>query len=137
MGHGEPGDSGYWIDGSQGCPIGGPFDLWRPNYFYANGEPPEDTAKLYPSLTLQTVADIAVATVSNGANLEKVLAIFRDRGPEVELMVAHRYFSQWRRRIPFMPETMQDMPLRPARTSPELPARIEGAAKRREHRDER
>ena len=44
MGTGESGSSGYWIDGPQGCPIGGPFDLWRPNYFHANGEPPEDMA---------------------------------------------------------------------------------------------
>lgn len=119
MGTGESGSSGYWIDGPQGCPIGGPFDLWRPNYFHANGEPPEDTAKLYPSLDRQTVKDVAVATVDDGATLSDVLATFADRGPEVELTVAHSYFSQWRKRVPFTPDSMQDMPLRPARTSPE------------------
>ncbi len=119
MGTGEPGSSGYWIDGPRGCPIGGPFDLWRPNYFSTNGEPPEDTAKLYPSLDPQSVKDVAVATVDDGATLDDVLAIFADRGPEVEWTVAHRYFSQWRKRVPFMPDFMQDIPLRPARTSPE------------------
>lgn len=119
MGNGEPGSSGYWIDGPQGCPIGGPFDLWRANYFHANGEPPEDTAKMYPLLSPQTVADVAVSTAANGATLGEVLIAFGDRGPEVELTVAHRYFSQWRKRVPFMPDSMQDLPLRPARTSPE------------------
>jgi hypothetical protein len=119
MGHGEPGSSGYWIDGPQGCPIGGPFDLWRPNYFHANGEPPEDTAKMYPSLDAQTVADVAVATVMHEDTLDEVLTAFADRGPQVELTVAHQYFSQWRKRVPFMPDSMQDLPLRPARTSPE------------------
>jgi len=119
MGCGEPGSSGYWIDGPQGCPIGGPFDLWRPNYFHANGEPPDDTAKMYPSLSAQTVTDVAVAAVTHGATLDEVLTAFVDRGPQVELTVAHRYFSQWRRRAPFMPDSMQDLPQRPARTSPE------------------
>jgi len=119
MGNGEPGGSGYWIDGPQGCPIGGPFDLWRPNYFHTNGEPPEDTARMYPSLDPQTVKEVAVATVTNDASLDDVRATFGDRGPEVELIVAHRYFSQWRKRVPFMPDSMQDIPLRPARTSPE------------------
>lgn len=119
MGNGEPGASGYWIDGPQGCPIGGPFDLWRPNYFHENGKPPEDTAKMYPSLSAATVTDVAVATINDGAALEEILEAFADCGPEVELTVAHNYFSQWRRRVPFMPDEMQDMPLRPARTSPE------------------
>lgn len=119
MANGEPGSSGYWIDGPQGCPIGGPFDLWRPNYFHANGEPPEDTAKMYPSLAPETVKAVAVATVTHGAELSDVLAALGPHGPEIELTVAHRYFSQWRKRVPFMPDSMQDIPLRPARTSPE------------------
>jgi hypothetical protein len=118
---------GTWRAGKQrlldrrasGVPVGGPFDLWRPNYFHANGEPPDDTAKMYPSLSAQTVTDLAVATVRGGATLDDVLSAFADRGPRLELTVAHRYFSQWRRRAPFMPDSMQDLPQRPARTSPE------------------
>lgn len=109
----------YWVDGPGGCPIGGPFDLWRQNYFFANGEPPEDTAKMYPALSAETVADVATATVTDGATLDEVLRRFGDRGPHEELTMAHNYFEQWRKRAPFMPDSMQDMPLRPARTSPE------------------
>lgn len=119
MGNGEPGQIGYWIDGPAGCPIGGPFDLWRQNYFFANGEPPEDTAQLYPSLSKQTVTDVAAATVTNGASLDEVLATFGDKGFTVELTLAHRYFSEWLRSAPFLPDSMQDLPRRPARTSPE------------------
>ncbi|GAA3539259.1 hypothetical protein GCM10022263_28460 [Nocardioides daeguensis] len=119
MRDGEPGSSGYWIDEPMGCPIGGPFDLWRPNYFHANGELPDDTARMYPSLGPETVKAVAVATVTHGAELSDVLTAFGDHGPEVELTVAHRYFSQWRKRVVFMPDSMQDIPLRPARTSPE------------------
>jgi len=119
MGNGAPGSTDYWIDGPQGCPIGGPFDLWRPNYFHAKGAPPDDTAKMYPSLSAQTVTDVAVATVMHGSTLDEVLTAFADHGPQVELTVAHQYFSQWRKRVPFMPDSMQDIPLRPPRTSPE------------------
>lgn len=39
--------SKYWVEHEKhGCPIGGPFDLWRQNYFMANGQPPEDTTRL-------------------------------------------------------------------------------------------
>lgn len=62
---------------------------------------------------------LAVAAVTHGAELPDVLAAFGVHGPEAELTAAHRYFSQWRKRVPFMPDSMQDMPLRPARTSPE------------------
>ncbi len=74
---------------------------------------------MYPSLSPQTVTDVAVATAANGATLDEVLIAFGDRGPEAELVVAHRYFSQWRKRVPFMPDSMQELPLMPARTSPE------------------
>ena len=111
--------SEYWVDGPGGCPIGGPFDLWRQNYFLANGEPPEDTEKMYPALSAETVADLATATVTDGATLDEVLRRFGDRGPYEQLTMAHNYFEQWRKRVPFMPDSMQDMPLRPVRTSPE------------------
>jgi hypothetical protein len=112
-------ESEYWVDGPGGCPVGGPFDLWRQNYFFANGEPPEDTATMYPALSAETVADVATATVTNGAALDEVFRRFGDRGSHEQLAMAHNYFEQWRKRVPFMPDSMQDMPLRPARTSPE------------------
>lgn len=74
---------------------------------------------MYPALSSETVAEIASATVLNNASLHDVLAIFHDRGPELELSLAHNYFSQWRKAAPFMPESMQNVPLRPARESPE------------------
>ena len=107
--------SEYWINGPQGCPIGGPFDLWRQNYFFENGRPPADTAKMYPALSAETVADVATATVT----LEDVLGMFGSRGPREQLTAAYEYFVQWRKRVPFMPDSMQDPPLRPARTTPE------------------
>ena len=102
-----------------GCPIGGPFDLWRQNYFFAHGEPPEDTVKMYPVLSAEPVADVATATVTDGATLDEILRTFGDRAPHVQLMMAHNYFEQWRKRVPFMPDSLQDMALQPARTSPE------------------
>lgn len=74
---------------------------------------------MYPTLSASTVTDVAVATVTHGATLDDVLTVFADHGPQVELTVAHRYFSQWLKRAPFMPDSMQDISLRPARTSPE------------------
>ena len=74
--------SKYWVEHeTYGCPIGGPFDLWRQNYFMANSEPPEDTAKLYPGLRPETVTAVAVATVNDGATLDDLLARFGDQGP--------------------------------------------------------
>jgi hypothetical protein len=43
--------SEYWIGNS---PIGGPFDLWRKNYFIKNGKVPDDTWKMYPGLCIET-----------------------------------------------------------------------------------
>lgn len=74
---------------------------------------------MYPSLSASTVTGVAVATVRHVATLDDVLTEFADHGPQVELTVAHRYFSEWRKRAPFVPDSMQDIPLRPARTSPE------------------
>lgn len=112
--------STYWPDGlPHGCPIGGPFDLWRQNYFMANGEPPEDTVKLYPDLGAETVTAVAVATVNDGATLDDLLDRFGDRGPVEQLTTAHAYFSQWRKSAPFMPDSMQDIPRRWTGTEPE------------------
>lgn len=111
--------SGYWVDGPGGCPIGGPFELWRQNYFFANGEPPEDLATMYPALSAETVAGVATATVTDGATLEEVLRRFGDRSRHEQLTMAHNYFKEWRKRFPFMQDSMQALPLRPARTSRE------------------
>lgn len=107
----------YWVDDASGCQIGGPFDLWRQEYFRLNGEPPEDTAKMYPGLAAATVSEVAIATVTDEATLDDVLTAFGDRGPWKQLTMAHAYFSEWRKRVPFMPESMQDIPLLPPRTS--------------------
>ena len=112
--------SKYWVEHAKyGCPIGGPFDLWRQNYFMANGEPPEDTAKLYPDLSSETVTAVAVATINAGATLDHLLITFGDRGPSDQLTTAHTYFSEWRKSAPFMPDSMQDIPRRWEGTAPE------------------
>lgn len=112
--------SKYWVEHTKyGCPIGGPFDLWRQNYFMANGEPPEDTAKLYPDLSSETVTAVAVATINDGATLDHLLITFGDRGPSYQLTMAHTYFSEWRKSAPFMPDSMQDIPRRWEGTAPE------------------
>lgn len=112
--------SEYWVEHEKyGCPIGGPFDLWRQNYFMANGEPPEDTAKLYPDLSSETVTAVAVATINAGATLDHLLITFGDRGPSDQLTMAHTYFSEWRKSAPFMPDSMQDIPRRWEGTAPE------------------
>lgn len=41
----------YWPGEDTHCPISGPFDLWRKNYFRKNGELPEDLKKLWQALT--------------------------------------------------------------------------------------
>ncbi|MFL6091098.1 MAG: hypothetical protein ACJ71Z_13270 [Aeromicrobium sp.] len=109
----------YWVAGPGGCPIGGPFDLWRKNYFIANGEPPEDTVKMYPALSQRTVTGIAEATFTWEATLEDVLQRFTTDGPHDQLTMAYSYFHEWRKRAPFLPDSMQDIALRPARTEPE------------------
>jgi hypothetical protein len=112
--------SKYWVEHAKyGCPIGGPFDLWRQNYFMANGEPPEDTAKLYPDLSSETVTAVAVATINDGATLDHLLITFGDRGPSYQLTMAHTYFSERRKSAPFMPDSMQDIPRRWEGTAPE------------------
>lgn len=112
--------SKYWVEHeTHGCPIGGPFDLWRQNYFMANSEPPEDTAKLYPGLRPETVTAVAVAIVNDGAMLHDLLARFGDQGPVEQLTMAHTYFSEWRKSAPFMPDSMQDIPRRWTGTEPE------------------
>ena len=112
--------SKYWVEHAKyGCPIGGPFDLWRQNYFMANGEPPEDTAKLYPDLSSETVTAVAVATINDGATLDHLLITFGDRGPSDKLTMAHTYFSECRKSAPFMPDSMQDIPRRWEGTAPE------------------
>ena len=112
--------SKYWVEHEKyGCPIGGPFDLWRQNYFMANGQPPEDTARLYPDLSSETVTAVAVATVSGGATLDDLLITFGDRGPSDQLAMAHAYFMEWRKSAPFMPDSMQDIPRRWRGTEPE------------------
>lgn len=110
----------YWVEHeTQGCPIGGPFDLWRQNHFMANDAPPEDTAKLYPGLSAETVTAVAVATVNDHATLGEVLAAFGDTGPSDQLTMAHAYFREWRKSAPFLPESMQDIPRRWSGTTPE------------------
>lgn len=112
--------SKYWVEHAKyGCPIGGPFDLWRQKHFMANGEPPEDTAKLYPDLSSETVTAVAVATINDGATLDHLLIIFGDRGPSDHLTMAHTYFSEWRKSAPFMPDSLQDIPRRWEGTAPE------------------
>lgn len=109
----------YWVDGPAGCPIGGPFDLWRKNYFLANGEPPEDTGKMYPALGAGTVSEIAIATVPTAATLEEISSTFADRGSPEQVAMAYAYFREWRKRAPAMPEGGQDLPLRTPKTRPE------------------
>lgn len=112
--------SKYWVEHVKyGCPIGGPFDLWRQNYFMANGEPPGDTAKLCPGLSSETVTAVAVATINATATLDHLLITFGDRGPSDQLTMAHTYFSEWRKSAPFMPDSMQDIPRRWEATAPE------------------
>ena len=112
--------SKYWVEHAKyGCPIGGPFDHWRQNYFMANGEPPEDTAKLYPDLSSETVTAVAVATINDGATLDHLLITFGDRGPSDQLTMAYTYFSEWRMSAPSMPDSMQDIPRRWEGTAPE------------------
>ena len=111
--------AGYWIDSARGCPIGGPFDLWRARYFRENGVPPEDSVRMYPGLGRPVVEAVAVATVSTDATLDDVLIAFEDRGPADELEMAYAYFCEWRKHSPFMPEWAQDIPLRSPRAAPE------------------
>lgn len=111
--------SKYWVEGRSGCPIGGPFDLWRQNYFLAHGEPPEDTANMYPGLTTETVKAVAIATVSKSASLDEVLTDFGDEGPDEQLAMAHTYFMEWRKNVPFMPDNMQHIRRRNVGTEPE------------------
>jgi hypothetical protein len=108
--------SKYWV--GDDCQIGGPFDLWRKNYFFANGRPPDDMVKMYPALNAETVADIA-KTSTVGATLEDVLHKFERHEPVDQLTMAYEYFSEWRKHAPFMPDFFQDVPLRPIGTSPE------------------
>ncbi|MCL2152139.1 MAG: hypothetical protein FWH57_04140 [Oscillospiraceae bacterium] len=108
--------SKYW---SGKCPIGDPFDLWRKNYFLANGKLPEDTEKMYPELSPEIVADIASIAVSGDSTLDEVLRKFGDCEAKEQLTMAFAYFNEWRKRAPFLPDSWQDIPLRPARTSPE------------------
>lgn len=115
----NPSHSRYWIDGRVSCPIGGPFDLWRWNHFRDYGKTPEDTVKMYPSLSPETVDILAVATVNERRSLAQVLVDFAEHGPELELRLAHNYFREWRRPSPFMPESMKGIPSRPARSTPE------------------
>ena len=125
--------TGYWVEGASGCPIGGPFDLWRVHFFRENGVPPEDTVSMYPGLDGAVVEELAAATVPTDAPLDDVLAAFADCGPADQLEMAYAYFSEWRKRAPFMPEWAQDMPLRPARTSPEpFEQQVEGSSIRGE-----
>lgn len=74
---------------------------------------------MYPALTHETLAELAVETVVNDASLDAVLRLLGDRCPSAQVFKAHAYFSEWRKRAPFMPESWQDVPLRPARTSAE------------------
>jgi len=111
--------SEYWVDDDHGCPIGGPFDLWRKNYFLFYGKPPEDTCKMYPALSVEVIKGIAIAAATHGAELDVVLDTYRDSGPIEQLTMAYEYFHEWRKHAPFMPDFFQDCPLRPARTSHE------------------
>ena len=106
----------YWVDGPAGCPIAGPFDLWRRGYFNEHGEPPEDTALMYPGLDHATVNALAV-TAAQGTAVTDVLAQFP--GPPEQLTMAHAYFSEWRKPAPFLPDEMHGVPLRPERSTPE------------------
>lgn len=106
----------YWVGD---CPIAGPFDLWRKNYFLQNGVPPEDTAEMYPSLKSETVISVARAAVIENASLNEVLLKHEDCNSKEQVMKAYAYFCEWRKHAPFMPDSWQDAPLRPARTSPE------------------
>ena len=94
--------SKYWVEHeTYGCPIGGPFDLWRQNYFMAKSEPPEDTAKLYPGLRPETVTAVAVAarvrllgSVAVGVGIEgeddaSAVAALARRGERLEQAGAH------------------------------------------------
>jgi hypothetical protein len=106
----------YWVGD---CPIGGPFDLWRKNYFIANGSPPDDTGKMYPALSTKSITTIAIATVLENATFDDVINKNVDIESEEQAKKAYAYFSEWRKHAPFLPDSMQDLPLRPARTSPE------------------
>ena len=108
--------SKYWVGE---CPIGGPFDLWRKDYFLANDIPPDDTVKMYPALCAETVASIATATVTENATLSEIISRYGNCESEEQLTMAYEYFSEWHKRCPFLPDSMQDLPLRSARTSPE------------------
>jgi len=110
---GELDNNRYWVGD---CPIGGPFDLWRKNYFLANGIPPDDTGKMYPDLDAETIAAIATAAVIEKASLDNVLNTHKNGEPEEQVKKAYTYFVEWRKHAPFLPDAFQDLPLRPART---------------------
>jgi len=111
--------SKYWVGRIADCPIGGPFDLWRKNYYLENGRPPDDTVKMFPALSFKTVTGIATAAVVDNASLNEVFIKYGEYEPKKQLKMAYAYFSEWRKHAPFMPDSFQDIPLRPARTSPE------------------
>ncbi|MFM9379174.1 hypothetical protein [Gordonia sp. VNK21] len=113
-----------YVDGPHGCPVGGPFDLWRKNYFIENGNPPSDSVKMWPGLTFETISAIATATFHENATRTEIVARFEGGGPADELKMAHAYFCQWRRRAPFMPDELQDLPPRPAMTRPYTPEEV-------------
>ena len=108
--------SKYWVGD---CPIGGPFDLWRKNYFLANSIPPDDTVKMYPALSAETFAGISTAAVTDNVSFDEVLRKYGDCESEEQVAMAYAYFRRWCKRALFLPDSLQDLPLRPARTSPE------------------
>lgn len=112
-------DTGYWVDGPYGCPIGGPFDVWRRQHFLEEGSLPDDTTKMYPALSTETVHGIAVAAVHDNQNVDEVRERFANSGPVDQISMAHRYFAEWGKKAPFTPDSWQDIPQRPARTTPE------------------
>ena len=112
---GELDNNKYWVGD---CPIGGPFDLWRKDYFLANGKPPDDTGKMYPALSDKTISAVATAAVIDNATLDDIISN-GDFESEEQVKKAYAYFVEWRKHAPFLSDDFQDLPLRPARTSPE------------------
>ena len=114
----------YWVDGKSGCPVGGPFDLWRMYYFQDYGIVPADTEKMYPDLSRNEINEIATLATSKPQSDPTKLVERFPSAPIAQVQMAFEYFSQWNRDAPFMPDSMQGIKKLPKHTRPLTPEEV-------------
>ena len=74
---------------------------------------------MYPELCTETINDVATMVVTNNAALCEVINKYGSCELKEQLTMEYSYFSEWRKSAPFLPDSMQDIPHRPRRISPE------------------